>query len=57
MKNIENLTCIFVKNNLESKSVTIFVMFFVGRLILQELQFIYNNKLYMLLIVKAFATA
>jgi hypothetical protein len=26
-------------------------------LILRELQFIYNNKLYMFLIVKAFATA
>jgi hypothetical protein len=34
----------------------IFVMFFVGRLILRELRFKYNNKLYMLLIVKAFAT-
>ena len=32
-------------------------MFFVGRLILRELQFIYNNKLYMFLVVKAFATA
>jgi hypothetical protein len=32
-------------------------MFFVGRLILRELHFIYNNKLYMFLIVKAFATA
>jgi hypothetical protein len=29
----------------------------VGRLILRELQFIYNNKLYMFLIVKAFVTA
>jgi hypothetical protein len=37
-------------------SVTIFVMFFVGRLILRELHFIYNNKQYMFLIVKAFAT-
>jgi hypothetical protein len=37
--------------------VTIFVMFFVGRLILLELHFIYKNKLYMFLIVKAFATA
>jgi hypothetical protein len=37
-------------------SVTIFVMFFVGRLILRELHFIYKNKLYMFLIVKAFAT-
>jgi hypothetical protein len=32
-------------------------MFFVGRLILRELHFIYKNKLYMFLIVKAFATA
>jgi hypothetical protein len=31
------------------KSVTIFVMFFVGRLILRELPFIYKNKLYMFL--------
>jgi hypothetical protein len=29
-------------------------MFFVGRLILRELHFIYKNKLYMFLIVKAF---
>jgi hypothetical protein len=39
------------------KSVSIFVMFFVGRFILRELNFIYKNKLYMFLIVKAFATA
>jgi hypothetical protein len=32
-------------------------MFFVGRLILRGLHFICNNKLYMFLIVKAFATA
>jgi hypothetical protein len=32
-------------------------VFFVGRLILRELHFIYNNKLCMFLIVKAFATA
>jgi hypothetical protein len=31
-------------------------MFFVGRLILREIHFIYNNKLCMFLIVKAFAT-
>jgi hypothetical protein len=36
--------------------VTIFVMFFVGRLILRELHFIYKNKQYMFLIVKTFAT-
>jgi hypothetical protein len=41
----------------DCKVPTIFVMFFVGRLILRELHFIYNNKLYMFLIVKAFATA
>jgi hypothetical protein len=39
------------------KSVTIFVMFFVGRLILRELHFMYKNKLCMFLIVKAFTTA
>jgi TRAP-type C4-dicarboxylate transport system permease large subunit len=39
------------------KSVTIFIMFFVGRLILRELHFIYSNKLYIFLIVKAFAIA
>ena len=45
------------QEQLRNVSVTIFVMFFVGRLILRELHFIYKNKLCMFLIVKAFATA
>jgi hypothetical protein len=50
-------TCQKLKFSFLLLGVTIFVMFFVGRLILRELHFIYKNKLYMFLIVKAFATA
>ena len=64
----QNWWNIIKKNRYEFSSAFIFmsksthdfwlcVMFFVGRLFLRELHFIYKNKLYMFLIVKAFATS